>query len=312
MKAIKFKESEYYSIELPRGLFLIDENPTSLDNYTNKVQVKDLTSVIPITRTTLADYYLNGDNKLSVQEYNSKRDDLLKNRIVNEDGDTSWKSLEDEFAYRKFITTWVAINKEIEIKGDPYTFEIVESQIETGNPFIKSDYINGGKDPLLFIYNRPSAVLEIVRNKFTSLGMVYQEGISYSNTANKKVWGNSTHSCIRYVTAFGNYIFNNSWEITNSIRGTLDDLLAKYKSDKETLENIIQTRYNLRFGKIDSGNFNFEALLTLLNHCRNSLTSMEVKTKSYDFHRTAKSKLNEAIQLIETSYKELNIDGNKD
>lgn len=306
MKAIKFKESDYYSIELNRGLYIIDGNPVNVEKHTDKVQVKDINNVVPVTRNSVVDHYWSeGDMRMSISCFEKEKERLLSKRTGYEDYKNIWANLEDEFAYRKFINTWIPIKKDIELKGDPYTFEVVESQIETGNVFIKSDYINGGSDPLLYTYDRYSAVLNIVANKFMLLGMVFKGDIDYAESNNQKVWGNSTHSCIRYVKAFNTYVFNDTWDIKYPQRGTLTKLLAQYNNDKETLENIIQTKYNVHFCKIDSGNFNFEELLKLLNLCKNSLNSIEAKQKSLSDLRFSKNKLNESIKFIENSYKEL-------
>lgn len=305
MKAIKFKENEYYSIELNYGLYLVDCKYINIETHKEKVQVKDIHTVIPITRTNIIDYYINEDGvkTLSTPDYNDQKDILQQKKVEDEYGNLIWDSLESEYHYKKYIRSWIPVTKNIETIGDPYSFEILESQIDTGNPFIKSDYINGGNDPLLFIYNRPSALQTIVRDKFTSLGMKFKENISYVGTNNTKIWGNSTHSCIEYVVAFNHYIFGKEWNITSLQRGNLDKLLAQYKSDKETVEDIIQINYNIHFGKIDSGNFDFEKLLQLLNHCKHILSSVEVKQKSYNSFSTAKMKLKESINFIENFYK---------
>ena len=306
MKAIKFKERDEYSIELSNGLYLIDGNPIHIERYSKKkVQVKDIHNVIPITRSTIVDYYLNDEKvTMDVTTYKKQKDKLLqKGKEVEYEEGIEWDSLEDEFNYRKFQQTWKPVLKSIEIKGDPYTFEIVESKINTGNPFIASDYVNGGVNPLLFTYNRPVALLSIVSNKFKELGMEFKNNIDYSNTSGNKVWGNSTHSGIRYVTAFGTYIFNDTWKISNIQRGNLDTLLAQYDKDKDALEKIIQTKYNVHFGKIDLEGFDFDRLLSTLKHANNLLDSIEYKTKSRITWLNTKSKLNEGIKFIENNYK---------
>jgi len=303
MKAIKFKEKELYSVNLNRGIYLIDGKIFEVHNYNGMFQVKDIKNIIPITRTTVVNYYTsNGDDKLSVKLYKKQQDALLINRKY--DGDEYiWDSLDAEFIYRKFLEKWKPIKKNIEIKGEPYSVEIEESQIDTGNKFITSNYINGGKEPLLFDYNRQSALLAIVANKFKSLDMVFNAGISYGNTNNKRIWGNSTHSCIQYVVAFGTYIFSDVWKNTYNTKGDLRKLLSDYNNDKKALEIIIQNKYNVHFGRIDANDFDFEGLLLKLNHCKNLLSNVDTKNKTYDYYVSTKKKLNESISMVELKFK---------
>jgi hypothetical protein len=302
MKAIKFKEKDKYSLTISKGEYLIDKKPVSIDSYNSIIEVVGINNVRPITRVTIVDYYICGDDKLTIEEYNNKKQLLLTNRKEIDEDEFVWDSLESEFEYRKFISKWTKVTKNIENIGDPYSIEILEANIDSGCKYVKSDYINGGTDPMLFIYNRKSAVLDIVRNKFTELGMDFVHNCSYANTKNSKVWTNSTHSVIRYVAAFNRYIFNDRWDIKQNPRGSMDSLLAKYKYDKETLESIIEIGYNEHFGFIDSGKFDFKKLLDELNGSKNLLSSVESKQKTISNHRSGIKKLNDAIEFIKIAY----------
>lgn len=308
MIATKFKESEYYSIELNRGLYLIDGNTVDVDSYNLKVQVKDITSVKPILRQKIIQYYIHQDidnsEKLSTKKYDDEKDELSKFRTYNDDlEDYSWSSLDREFDYRKFIAKWTAVYKDIETIGDPYSFDVRESVIDTGCQFVKSEYINGGSDPMMYVYERHGALLGIVANKFKELGLEYKNGISYEQTRDKKFWGNSSHSCIRYVVAFGTYIFNDSWNTSTFIRGTLESMLARYNTDKEKLENEIQIKYDTHFGKIDLEGFDFKTLHVGLNSCKLSFGKVIPKSSGINDYRYAMKRLNECISQIESSYK---------
>lgn len=305
MKAIKFNESEYYSIELPRGMYEVDGKVIEVSTFSGeKVQVKNINNIIPITRKDVIHFYVNGDTQLSVEEYNTQSQKLLFHSIQDEDGYRSWDSLEDEFAYRKFISSHSPIYRNIETRGDTLSIEIVESVINSGNPYISSDYINGGKDPLLFIYNRYSAVNDIVSNKFKELGMTFSGDCSYGETNNKKIWGNSTHSGVRFVVAFNKYPLGDEWEIKYNPRGTLSQLLVSYNKDKEELENILQTNYNIHFGKFEEKELIIRDILSKLNNCKNRLSSVEYKSKSYEDYRQALGHLNQAISQIQDGFKE--------
>jgi len=310
MKAIKFKESDYYSVELNSGIYLIDGETVEIKGYsTQKVQVKDVNNIIPLLKTSIISYYLrNGNEEVNVVDFIEEKLKLLSKRTnigFDEDNGHSeykWNSLDDEFAYRKFEQIHQPIRKEVITKGDPLPVEIVESQIETGNEFIKSDYINGGKDPLLFTYNRMGATLKIVSDKFKELGMEFKDKLDVAQTKNQKIWGNSTHSHIRYVTAFGTYIFNDSWDIKFNPRGSVSDLINKYNSDKQTLESIIQQKYNEHFGRFNDKNFQASECLSKLKLTQSYLNKLDYNKKGHSDYQSIKKFLSESIQIIEQSF----------
>lgn len=305
MKAIKFKESELYSVQLMQiGLYLVDGNVINV-NYSDKLQVKDINNIIPINRQSIVVYYTsNGEDILSVDDYNERIQFLLKDRIYNNfDEEYCFNSLEAEYEYKKFCAKYKPIYKNIEVKGEPLKLELVESVIETNNKFIKSDYINGGSEPLLFVYNRPQAVKTIVHDKFTELGMIFKEDINYEKTNREKIWGNSIHSCIRYAVAFNKYLFGKEWEISNYQRGTLSSMLSQYESDKRKLEEIIQVNYNIHFGKVDSSLFDFEKLLSLLKTTEKHINSIESYQKTKTDKRLALNRMNESIEFIQSHFK---------
>ncbi len=307
MKAIKFKESDYYSVELYRGKYVVDDKLVDIDQYSAKIQVLDVHNICSMFVNKVIAYYLkNGTEEVSVESYVEAENKLLSKRIqvesnYRDDEPTyKWQSLEDEFEYRKFKEIHSAIHKEITLKGEPYLVEIVESVIDTGNKYISSEYINGGNDPIMFIYNREVACLDIVANKFKELGMEFKGNVGYEQTKNNKIWGNSTHSGIKYVTAFNTYPFKS--EYSGKTRGKLDYLTSCYNADKEQIESIIQKGYNEHFKKFDSILFNNELMLSELRAVNNmirDITDNKVNTKlKLSIHK----KINTAIETILSAY----------
>lgn len=291
-------------------MYLIKGKPLEVTDYSAKIQVDDFEDICPITRTNVISYYTsNGEDKLDIVSYKASEAALLLNRAetIDEDGDKTyrWNSLDDEFAYRKFAETWKPIYKNVESIGDPLRFTEVSTVLNTGNKFITSMFLNGSsKDVQLFEYNRHLALLDIVYNCFKELNMEFKGDTSYSQTKNQKIWGNSTHSCIEYVTAFGSYIFTNTYKNTQTkITGKLEDLIKRYNEDKRNIESIIKLKYTEHFGSIDESKFNFSALLATLRTCLNTVSKIEYKSKSYSEYNSSKRLLNEAISLIENSYK---------
>lgn len=308
-KAVEFTDNGIKYVELTRGTYEVDGVVIECKEYNNKVSVVDLNSVKPILRATVVCYYTtNGEDRHEVEWYEDRKNELLKKQTTIDLGDyetlTKWDSLEDEFAYRKFTSLYTPIKKDIDVVGDPIKFDVTSTVLETGNPFIKSEFVNGEKDLCLFSYNRPSALLKIVSDCFTALGMEFKGDISYAQTASVKKWGNSTHSCIRYVTAFGGYLFTDLYNNVSIQRGTLESLHLRYESDKKDIERIIKTKYNIAFGSVDEKAFNFNKLLSTIKSAEYSARKIQPKQSTYTEYKTALSKLLEAITQIETSFKE--------
>ena len=317
MKAIKFEESEYYSIKLPRGTYLVDNKVVEVEGYGNAdVQVLDIENVCPISRTSIITKYVSQDEiEISASVYNKAKDELLLYSTKTDeeyDGQIKWNSLDDEFAYRKFLQKWTPVYKNIEVVGDKYSFDIQHTKINTGCKYINSTYINGGDDPMLFEYNRPKAFLDIVNYKFADLGMAYTDSVSYQQTDRKKIWGNSTHSCIRYVVAFGTYVFNDAFDVKYSPKGKLEDLLKMYNDDKQRIESQIQTKYNIHFGKVDQDLFDFDGLLKFTNIAIKSANNVEYKQKSYSEYNSLCRNLSKIKSMIEESYKVKDNEANKE
>jgi len=307
MKAIKFKESDYYSVELVRGSYLIDGVVKDVDTRSN-VQVKDINNIILLLRTSVISHYINGVGEvISIEKYINDIHELLSHKTYSDEDDEYgiWDSLEDEFEYKKYIQLNRSICKEVVVEADPFKIEIVESQIESGNKFIISDYINGGADPILWIYDKYSAYIEIAKNKFNDLDMEFRQKAEYKETANAKIWGNSTFSCIRYVTAFGTYPFNQSFEISpNKKRGTLSSLLAEYDNDKYKIEKIIQDRYNETFGIFDEKNINVKGCLEQLRNASRNLGELDYNKKGKDTYRLLCKNVNTSIELLQSAFKQ--------
>ena len=135
--------------------------------------------------------------------------------------------------------------------------------------------------------------------------MEFRPETGYKETANAKIWGNSTISCIRYVTAFGTYPFNPSFEISpNKKRGTLSSLLAEYDNDKDKIEKIIQDRYNETFGTLDENSINVKGCLEQLRSASINLGRLDYNKKGKDTYRRLVKNVDTAIELLQSAFKQ--------
>lgn len=303
LKGIDIEDKNLKVVYLKSGKYLVDGEVITVESYSEaKVQVKDVSNIRKITENKYVKEYVCGEEKLSVKQYDDQRDELLLKRKY--DGyEEEWESLEDEYAYRKFMQLWTPIyNTEQEI-SEPLLVQFEKTKYDTGCKYIHNAFLNGDdEDFTLFTYEQGQAWLGITRECFEELGMEYKEHLDYSATNNKKVWGNSTHSCIRYVTGFGGYVFNDSWGNPRIIKGTLEDVRKRYEDDRSTIRKIIIDKYNNHFGCIDAGKFDFDRLRTIISNAQRNLFDIDPKQKSYQAWQRAKDKLKEAQDMINVAY----------
>lgn len=307
-KVINFEDKNIKYILLDRGAYLIDGKLITVDDYKKtRVKVKNPNDVRIVSKNVVIDYYLNQEDnsKMTISEYDEKIKELYSHRTYeNEwDEDGKWNTLEDEYNYRKFKLTWKQITKTIQSISDPILVEEVKTTYDTGNKFIKNAYLNGDSDHDLYIYFRSDAWLNIVRECFRELKMEFFDDCGYNATKNRKIWGNSTHSCIRYVVAFGGYVFDDKFKEPSNLRGTLEDMRATYEKDRNSIRKIIKIKYNKTFGKIDENEVNFKQLLEDLYSLRRSIDSIESKKSTLNNKNNANKKVNQIIDYIEGRFK---------
>lgn len=304
VKGVSIEDKDIKVVYLNSGKYLIDGEVVKVEGYSDmKVQVIDASNIRKITENRFVKEYVCGDERLSVKDYNEQRDNLLTKRKSYSEYDEEWESLEDEFTYRKFIQTWTAIYTVEQEVSEPLLVQFEKTKYDTGCKYIRNAFLNGDdKNATLFTYDQNAAWLGIVRECFNELEMSYQEGLSYSATNNKKVWGNSTNGCIGYVTAFGTYVFNDLWKNPRLLKGTLSDMMSKYENDKSAIRKVIIDKYNNHFGCIDAGKFDFDRLKSILSRAQSNLAEVEPKQKSYRSWNFARNALNEAQEMIKVAY----------
>lgn len=301
MEAIIIEDLKVNYVELPRGKYLINDEPITITNSSEKVSVENFDNIRKITENRVLSYYLLDGKEVSVLDYIDQKLKLESKRIVDEDGDSSWNSLEDEFEYKKFIAVHQPIYTVTETISEPLTFSPEKRITDTGNPLIVSEFSQGVNNDL-FIYKREAAYLDIFHKTMKNLGMEYNGKLDYNQTAHKKVYGNSTHSGIRYATGFGSYIFNDSFEVKGVRRGTLESMKALYEADKKLIEDVIKTKYNTHFGVVDKGSFDFQSLLKEVDSTLSTVRSITYTKKGYTTWSLAVKKLHEIKVRIEQSF----------
>lgn len=309
LKVISIDDLGINIVELPAGTYLIDGEVVSHGgwnsyNSSRQISVKDVENVRTIHKQKVLSEYtstLDGvTSNLSKEDFDKFKSALLVNCTVDEDGDIDWTDLDSEFAYRKFISMWKPVYTELTEYSEPLLIDRTHIRQDTGNPYIVAGFLTGRSDVPLYSYNRSSAIASLLAKKFESLGMEFKEGISYGATEGKKVWGNSTHSGLEYVKAFGKYIIGKDKvsKTRGEFKGSFEHLEKIYKEDKEWIENLIQVGYNLHFRNTEASSVLLSEVNSSVKTCINYVNTLDVKAKSETSKRGALAQLNNLLDLV--------------
>jgi hypothetical protein len=133
-------------------------------------------------------------------------------------------------------------------------------------------------------------------------------GASYSQTEGKKIWGNSNHSHLEYITAFGKYVFtaekNSMVKGANNIKGTLETLQKQYEADKKYLETIIESSYSVHFRNPEITGVLLGDVISEISSISSSVAGLDVKQKSCSSQRTVNAKLAALLKKLRESAQE--------
>lgn len=310
LKVISIDDLGVNIVELPAGTYLVDGEVVShggWNSYNTKHQIsaKDVENVRSISKKNiLVEYVMTVDDgsgdTMSVEAYNRIKAELSVGLTEDEDMHQEWDSLESEFAYRKFVSQWKPKYKEEITYSEPLLIDRSHIRQDSGNPYIVAGFLTGRSDVPLYSYSRSNAVASMLAKKFESLGMEFKEGLSYSHTEGKKVWSNSTHSGLEYVTAFGKYIIGKNLvpKTRGEFKGSFEYLEKIYKEDKQWIEDLIQVGYNLHFRNEGASSVLIGEVHAGLKTCINYVNTLDVKVKSETSKRSALNQLNKLLEVV--------------
>lgn len=300
IKAVR-TEDNVTICQIPPGVYRIDQQLVVIDGFGNReVCVKDPGSMVRVRHRTVITHYENADGeKIDPVSYDQKVKELTSKAEYDEDDPVYiFQDLDEEYAYKKYIRSWFPVSKKIEVESEPVEIAVTPITLETGNPFITSMFCLGvtkEEEQTLYVYNRPDAVVQIVKDTFERLGFEFRGNINYGETNKKKIWGNSNHSTIRFVVAFGTYLFNDSWDVKAVRRGSLEEMTRQYEKDKKELELIIKSKYSLHFENpilcVRSAN----NILANLEKIASDVSEIDSKTKTQDKKTRAATNIRQLI-----------------
>lgn len=307
LKAISIDDLGVVVVKLPTGTYLIDGeivvSEYSYNQAQREIAVKDLENIRTISTVAHKTHYVSESGEtLAVDDYQEQLIELSKYSTFDgaDEDEHTWDSLEDEFAYRKFKQTWKAVYKKETVYSEPMLVDKTHIRQDTGNPYIVAGYLTGRADVPLYSYSRTQAMSRLVSDKFKSLGMDFVKGVSYSSTEGKKVWGNSDHSGLEYLVAFGKYIIGKNLvsKTRGEFKGSLEQLQKTFQEDKKWIEDLIQTHYNLHFRNESASTILLSEVYNGVKTCLNYVNTMDVKVKSETSKRSAVQQLTKLLDAV--------------
>ncbi len=136
-----FIDKEFYHFNLPYGEWVVNGKEYTNPNYkSEQITSKEEPVIFKIERKTHITKYKNVNENticLSTSAYEDSLERLKsKGSWCNFDEEFTFKELEDEFAYKKFLRDWQPVTEQQILKHRVET-EVRHAMLETGSPFIK-------------------------------------------------------------------------------------------------------------------------------------------------------------------------------
>lgn len=258
------------------------------------VEIKDKpTSIIKIESKTEISHYKNSATAiLPVQEYDNSIFELKKKEYCVDD-EYSWESLEDEFAYKKFVQTWKPIYKQVKVES---VYEIVFKELPVSiYDFIVPYYQFGGQslsNPTC-IYTAPTVRMLIAAAEkygFTRL----ENRASYEMTKGKK-W--SYDDSLQYIKINGHYPLAKDVDKWWARTDTYEKCIELYNEHSKFVDDLFSKESRLIDNEPITENERAE-ILTSLKVVQSHLSEVEPKNKSYNDYNLAVTKLRNVIDRI--------------
>lgn len=221
-----FADKDFYHFNLPYGEWVINGKEYTNQNYkSEQITSKESPVIFKVERKTSIKYYAHNSEMmhgLSPEAYESDKEKLLlKGKWCNLDEVYTFESLEDEFAYKKFMRDWKPVTEQQILKHRVET-EIRHAMIEHDSPFIKS----------LFCIDQTKP--ELVQVEFAR----YQKYIVevWLKEHNVTDYEFPNHSHLEYFKMGKTYVFTNSGT-RNEYNGQNPVRVMSYQEADELLES---------------------------------------------------------------------------
>jgi len=299
LKILKIKELFYIDLTSTYGYdYYIVNNEKTQEKKLSCVEIKTIIGVQ--IQQQLTHYVDKDSNKLSIDDFQEKTKELLKESEYTDYDGRTWNTIEDKHNYEKFIDKWDAIKKEVhketvlEYTLEEYPESPIPSYIKPYR-LISNDKQNVNK--CLFRYFAMPIKMAIeIANKHNFI-RVDDVTFSKENTTGMK-YSIPTHSKLRYMKINGKYVVNDSMNRFYGIQtGTLDECITRYNEHYNKIEKIFLTQKNLIENPDIPENYR-EEIYDKLKSILYSVSSIMPKAKSYSYKSQSISKINDLMNEL--------------
>ena len=167
VEAFELDKGVYY-IELQRGTYEIDGKRVFIDWNDNKViiDLDNSPTIYKIDERSKVEHYLNSSNDiLSIEDYNKKYSEL------NKAEDFEFDNIDDEYAFKKFIQEWKAINTSFEVKTlVEYTIKYNVYNLPKHIQAMRK--LNGDLKNTIYVYDQAKHILELTEKALLEIGYI--------------------------------------------------------------------------------------------------------------------------------------------
>jgi hypothetical protein len=224
-----FSDKDFYHFNLPYGEWVINGKEYTNQNYkSEQITSKEKPVIFKIERKTIIKHYSHTRERmhsLSVEAYNHDKELLTNKSIFDDDDVITFNTLEDEFAYKKFMRDWQPVTEQQILKHRVET-EVRHAMIEHDSPFIKSMFCIDQARP------------ELVQVEFARFQKHVVE--AWLKEHNVTDYDFPNHSHLEYFKIGKDYVFNgvrNEYNGHNPVRVmSFDDAEKLLEDEKKKIE----------------------------------------------------------------------------
>lgn len=296
METIKcLNVDDVFLMKLPGGTYKVDGEIVTAPYGGLEIQCES-DVIVKVSQNNITSHYENGEGeKMSVEEHDKTLAELKSKGEDDGDYGYTFENPDDNYAYYTFVKSWVRCLRDVIGYSDPLPIEKKPLTCDTGNEFITpiiSFSVNGG----VYQYNRSGACMKAAQDTFKELGMTFGGKLDYGETKKDKVWGNSDHSHMRYITAFGTYLFSEKYSTGTADKGDLARMTARYNADTKFIRTRIRSMYAAHF---NGASIDIKEYRNKLSAIKSMVSKIDPKKKSWGDYSSAINLINRTIADVD-------------
>lgn len=263
-------------------------------------------------------FYSFGEDKLTHEDYFQRLHEL-QSKAFEDHEDEEVVVVLDKETYHEFLhlrDAWVWNPDTLKLTWVEPQFEVDLSRLKSEDPYVYSAKTSVN-EPYIWEYDQAAATAAYVSECFTRLGMTRSATDSAFSSLPEGSWDNSSHSHLRFVRAFGKYLFAEdhvSYGFLKDPRfykGSLEDMLARSRADKEFIERRIISAYEGANGSRRLKENEVSVLLKDLHSILHDLKSVRSAKGTGEYLSRAKEKIRDRITALENILVEEHLDARK-